>query len=170
MAAIAVPMARRMPWEEEPPMPALEERFGTMVFGDAAQKRYLPKDVYKKLHATVNEGKPLDLDLANAVAHAMKAWAIERGATHYAHWFQPLSCITSEKHEAFLEPMGDGTRHLPVQGQGARPGRAGCVELPQRRAARHVRGARLHRLGSHVARLHQGRGALHPHGVLLLYR
>ena len=98
-------------------MPALEERFGTMVFGDAAQKRYLPKDVYKKLHATVNEGKPLDLDLANAVAHAMKAWAIERGATHYAHWFQPLSCITSEKHEAFLEPMGDGTAISQFKGK-----------------------------------------------------
>ena len=90
-------------------MPALEDRFGTMVFGEAEQKRYLPKDVYKKLNATVSEGRPLDIDVANDVAHAMKTWAIERGATHYAHWFQPLSCITSEKHEAFLDPVGDGT-------------------------------------------------------------
>ena len=89
-------------------MPGLEERFGTMVFSDKAMQAYLPKDVYTKLRATIDEGKPLDMDVANVVAHAMKEWAIARGATHYAHWFQPLSCITSEKHEAFLDPVGGG--------------------------------------------------------------
>ena len=98
-------------------MPALEDRFGTMVFSDAEQRRYLPSDIYKRLSATIEEGEPLDLDVANAVAHAMKIWAIERGATHYAHWFQPLSCITSEKHEAFLEPKGDGTAITKFSGK-----------------------------------------------------
>lgn len=72
-------------------------------------KDYLPKDIWKRLAATLEDGEPLDLDVANAVAHAMKVWAISKGATHYAHWFQPLSGITSEKHDSFLEPNHDGT-------------------------------------------------------------
>lgn len=87
----------------------LTGRFGTMVFSEVEMKRYLPKDIYKRLAATIEGGAPLDLDLANAVAHAMKEWAISKGATHYAHWFQPLSGITSEKHDSFLEPNHDGT-------------------------------------------------------------
>ena len=90
-------------------MQALEQRFGTKVFSDKMMAAYLPADVYARLKRTVEEGKPLDLDVANAVAHGMKEWATALGATHYAHWFQPLSCITSEKHEAFLTPVGDGT-------------------------------------------------------------
>ncbi len=89
-------------------MTRLEDRYGTMVFSDTVMREYLPSDVYKKLSATRSEGKPLDLDVANAVAHAMKEWAISKGATHFAHWFQPLSGITSEKHDSFLEPAGDG--------------------------------------------------------------
>ena len=90
-------------------MADLTERFGTMVFSEDVMKKWLPKDVYKKLAATIEGGEPLDLDVANAVAHAMKEWAISKGATHYAHWFQPLSGITSEKHDSFLEPNHDGT-------------------------------------------------------------
>ena len=90
-------------------MSNLTERFGTKVFSEDVMKRWLPKDVYKKLAATIEEGEPLDLDVANAVAHAMKEWALLNGATHYAHWFQPLSGITSEKHDSFLEPNHDGT-------------------------------------------------------------
>ena len=89
-------------------MTRLEDRYGTMVFSDTVMREYLPSDIYKKLSATRSEGKPLDLDVANAVAHAMKEWAISKGATHFAHWFQPLSGITSEKHDSFLEPAGDG--------------------------------------------------------------
>ena len=85
-------------------MADLTDRFGTMVFSEDVMKKWLPKDVYKKLAATIEGGEPLDLDVANAVAHAMKEWAISKGATHYAHWFQPLSGITSEKHDSFLEP------------------------------------------------------------------
>ena len=98
-------------------MANLESRFGDMVFSDHAMKEYLPKDVYASLEATIQDGKPIDLDVANVVAHAMKTWAIERGATHYAHWFQPLSCITSEKHEAFLDPVGDGTAIAKFSGK-----------------------------------------------------
>ena len=90
-------------------MSQLTERFGTLVFSDHVRKQYLPSDIYKKLNKTIEDGESLDLDVANAVAHAMKSWAIEHGATHYAHWFQPLSGITSEKHDSFLEPNHDGT-------------------------------------------------------------
>ena len=90
-------------------MAELTDRFGTMVFSEEVMKDYLPKDIWKRLAATLEGGEPLDLDVANAVAHAMKVWAISKGATHYAHWFQPLSGITSEKHDSFLEPNHDGT-------------------------------------------------------------
>ena len=98
-------------------MADLTDRFGTMVFSEDVMKKWLPKDVYKKLAATIEEGQPLDLDVANAVAHAMKEWAIAHGATHYAHWFQPLSGITSEKHDSFLEPNHDGTAITKFSGK-----------------------------------------------------
>ena len=88
-----------------------------MVFSDHVMKEYLPSDVYKKLSETVKEGKPLDLDVANAVAHGMKEWALKHGATHFAHWFQPLTGITSEKHDAFLDPVGDGTAIVKFSGK-----------------------------------------------------
>jgi len=81
-------------------MADLTDRFGTMVFSEEVMKDYLPKDIWKRLAATLEDGEPLDLDVANAVAHAMKVWAISKGATHYAHWFQPLSGITSESGDA----------------------------------------------------------------------
>jgi len=84
------------------------EIFGANVFGDAAMKDRLPKSVYKALQATIKQGKPLDSGIADAVALAMKDWAIEKGATHYAHVFYPLTGITAEKHDSFLTPTGDG--------------------------------------------------------------
>ena len=95
----------------------LTSRYGTMVFSDHVMKEYLPSDVNKKLSETVKEGKPLDLDVANAVAHGMKEWALKHGATHFAHWFQPLTGITSEKHDAFLDPVGDGTAIVKFSGK-----------------------------------------------------
>lgn len=100
-ASHAVPIRREFRMAE------LTDRFGTMVFSEEVMKDYLPKDIWKRLAATLEGGEPLDLDVANAVAHAMKVWAISKGATHYAHWFQPLSGITSEKHDSFLEPNHD---------------------------------------------------------------
>ena len=84
------------------------EIFGANVFSDAVMKDRLPKSVYKALQATIKQGKPLDPSIADAVALAMKDWAIEKGATHYAHVFYPLTGLTAEKHDSFLTPTGDG--------------------------------------------------------------
>ena len=82
--------------------------YGTRVFNEGVMKERLPKATYKELMHTINDGQPLNLDVANVVAHAMKEWAIENGATHFTHWFQPLSGTTSEKHDAFINPQPDG--------------------------------------------------------------
>jgi len=82
--------------------------FGSMVFNDTIMRDRLPKDVYKSLKKTIADGKSLDLDVANVVANAMKDWATEKGATHYTHWFQPMTGITAEKHDSFITPYGDG--------------------------------------------------------------
>lgn len=111
-------------------MADLTERFGTMVFSEDVMKKWLPKDVYKKLAATIEGGEPLDLDVANAVAHAMKEWAITKGATHYAHWFQPLSGITSEKHDSFLEPNHDGTALTKFSGKALIKGESDASSFP----------------------------------------
>ncbi|MBK5201821.1 MAG: glutamine synthetase III [Spirochaetaceae bacterium] len=91
--------------------------FGSMVFGDDAMKERLPKETYLALKETIREGKDLDLNIANAVAHAMKQWAIELGATHYTHWFQPLTGITAEKHDSFLSPTSNGKMILAFSGK-----------------------------------------------------
>ncbi|MBY4797449.1 glutamine synthetase III [Collinsella sp. AGMB00827] len=111
-------------------MADLTDRYGTEVFSDAVMKKRLPKDVHRRLAATLEEGEPLDLDVANAVAHAMKEWALERGATHYAHWFQPLSGITSEKHDSFLEPVGDGTAITKFSGKALVQGEPDASSFP----------------------------------------
>ena len=111
-------------------MADLTERFGTMVFSEDEMKRWLPKDVFKKLAKTIEEGEPLDLDVANAVAHAMKEWALLHGATHYAHWFQPLSGITSEKHDSFLEPNHDGTAITKFSGKALIKGESDASSFP----------------------------------------
>ncbi len=81
--------------------------FGENVFNDAVQKETLPSEVYKLLRATIESGKPLDVSIAGTVASAMKKWAVSKGATHYTHWFQPLTGLTAEKHDSFIEPEGD---------------------------------------------------------------
>ena len=78
------------------------ELFGCDVFNDAVMEERLPKKVYKELKKTIEEGKELSLEVADVVAHEMKEWAIEKGATHYSHWFQPLTGVTAEKHDAFI--------------------------------------------------------------------
>ncbi len=85
----------------------LPEMFGENVFNDSVQKDTLPSDVYKALRATIEAGKQLDVSIAGAVASAMKKWAISKGATHYTHWFQPLTGLAAEKHDSFIEPEGD---------------------------------------------------------------
>ena len=85
----------------------LPEQFGENVFNDSVQKETLPKEVYKELRATIESGKQLDTSIASVVAAAMKDWAVSKGATHYTHWFQPLTGLTAEKHDSFIEPDGD---------------------------------------------------------------
>ncbi len=83
------------------------ELFASNVFHDEVMKNSLPKEVYRSLRKTIDEGKPLDSSIAGAVANAMKDWAVSKGATHYTHWFQPLTNLTAEKHDSFIEPDGD---------------------------------------------------------------
>ena len=83
--------------------------FGEDVFGTAAQRLHLPKDVFRQLQHTIERGAQLDSSIANVVAQAMKEWALEKGATHYTHWFQPLTGSTAEKHDSFFNPSGDGS-------------------------------------------------------------
>ncbi|MBQ6893101.1 MAG: glutamine synthetase III, partial [Clostridia bacterium] len=85
----------------------IPELFGSLVFNDRVMQAKLPKDVYKSLKKTIEEDAPLEIDVANVVANAMKEWALENGATHYTHWFQPMTGITAEKHDSFIEPVGD---------------------------------------------------------------
>ncbi len=89
-------------------MSTVPEIFGSMVFNDATMRQRLPKETYKALKKTIDNGEPLDLSVANIVANAMKDWACEMGATHFTHWFQPLTGITSEKHDSFISPTADG--------------------------------------------------------------
>src|SRR6266436_2000187 len=91
--------------------------FGSLVFNDEVQQARLPKAVYHALRRTMTHGEPLDVSAADAVAKAMKEWAVEHGATHYTHWFQPLTGITAEKHDSFLQMTGDGRAVLEFSGK-----------------------------------------------------
>ncbi len=86
----------------------LPEMFGSLVFNDAVMKERLPKATYKALQRTIKNGAPLDLEVADVVANAMKDWAIEKGITHYTHWFQPMTGVTAEKHDSFISPTDNG--------------------------------------------------------------
>ncbi|MCL2518708.1 MAG: glutamine synthetase III [Oscillospiraceae bacterium] len=88
-------------------MKNVPELFSSMVFNDTVMREKLPKDVYNSLHKTIADGSELEIAIANVVANAMKDWAIEKGATHYTHWFQPMTGITAEKHDSFISPVGD---------------------------------------------------------------
>ncbi|ANU55230.1 glutamine synthetase III [Acutalibacter muris] len=96
---------------------SVPELFGSAVFNDDVMMERLPKDVYRSLRKTIDEGKDLDLTVANAVATAMKDWAVELGATHYTHWFQPLNGVTAEKHDSFISPTSDGRVIMQFSGK-----------------------------------------------------
>ena len=98
-------------------MESAVDYFGSLVFNDDVMRERLPKDVYKALRRTVDEGKDLDINVANSVANAMKNWAVEKGCTHYTHWFQPMTSITAEKHEAFITPQDGGRALLEFSGK-----------------------------------------------------
>ena len=98
-------------------MSNVPELFGSLVFSDSVMKRSLPKETYRSFRALVDAGKPLTPEVANVVAHEMKEWAIGKGATHYTHWFQPMTGITAEKHDSFINPTGDGTVIMSFSGK-----------------------------------------------------
>lgn len=98
-------------------MSKVTDIYGSMVFNEHVMRERLPKTTYKQLMKTIKQGEPLNEDVANVVAHAMKEWAIEKGATHYTHWFQPLTGITSEKHDSFIDPTEDGLTIMTFSGK-----------------------------------------------------
>lgn len=98
-------------------MAKVPELFGCMVFNDQTMQERLPKATYKALKKTIQDGAPLDLSVANVVASAMKDWAIEKGCTHYTHWFQPMTGVTAEKHDSFISPNGDGQIIMEFSGK-----------------------------------------------------
>ena len=95
----------------------IPEMYGSLVFNDRIMRNKLPKDMYKALKKTIQNGTHLELDVANSVAVAMKEWAIENGATHYTHWFQPMTNFTAEKHDSFISPAGDGQIIMDFSGK-----------------------------------------------------
>lgn len=104
--------------------------FGSMVFNDAVMKARLPKDIYKALKKTMSQGTHLELDVANVVANAMKDWAVEKGVTHFTHWFQPLTGITAEKHDSFIVPDGDGCAIMAFSGKALVKGEPDASSFP----------------------------------------
>ena len=98
-------------------MANVPEYFGSDVFNESVMKERLPKATYKALKKTIDLGEPLDISVANVVANAMKDWAVEKGCTHYTHWFQPMTGVTAEKHDSFIDPVGDGTAIMEFGGK-----------------------------------------------------
>lgn len=108
----------------------IPELFGIDVFNDKEMKKRLSKEIYESLYNTIEQHKELDIKIANEVAAAMKEWAIEHGATHYTHWFQPLTGLTAEKHDSFLSPQQDGTVIMDFSGKELIKGESDASSFP----------------------------------------
>lgn len=108
----------------------MSELFGSMVFGDAVMKERLPKEIYNALRKTIEKGTHLELDVANVVAAVMKEWAIEKGATHFTHWFQPMTGVTAEKHDSFITPDGRGKAIMEFSGKALVKGEPDASSFP----------------------------------------
>ena len=106
------------------------EIYGSRVFNDAVMRARLPKEVYKSLRQTIANGKTIDVPIADTVACAMKDWAIEKGATHYTHWFQPLTPVTAEKHDAFIEPIAGDKVVMELSGKSLVQGEPDASSFP----------------------------------------
>ena len=149
--------------------------FGDNVFSDRRPApAACPKAVFKQLQETLEQGEPLEPALADAVATAMKEWAMENGATHFTHWFQPLTGSTAEKHDSFYGPTGDGTAIAEFSGKELIQGEPDASSFPTGGIRADLRGARLHRVGPDLAGVHprepERRGALHPDRVRVVDR
>ena len=111
-------------------MSRLEEFFGVNVFSDEVMLKRLPKDTYKALHKTIQDGRPLKPEVANIVACAMRDWAVEKGVTHYTHWFQPMNGVTAEKHDSFISPRDNGKIILEFSGKELVHGESDASSFP----------------------------------------
>ncbi len=111
-------------------MAMMDELFGINVFNDSVMRQRLPQETYRALHKTIDEGRRLDPQVASVVANAMKDWALEHGATHYTHWFQPLNSVTAEKHDAFISPVSGGKVVQVFSGKELVRGEADASSLP----------------------------------------
>ena len=109
---------------------SIPEMYGSLVFNDKVMRSKLPKDMYKALKKTIENGTHLELDVANSVAVAMKEWATENGATHYTHWFQPMTNVTAEKHDSFISPTGDGQVIMDFSGKELLKGEPDASSFP----------------------------------------
>ena len=98
-------------------MEKLSELFGSMVFNETVMRERLPQETFNTLKRTMDQGIPLEEGVANIVANAMKDWAVEKGATHFTHWFQPMTGITAEKHDSFISPQKNGTVIMNFSGK-----------------------------------------------------
>ena len=111
-------------------MTNIQEIFGCQVFNETVMQNRLPKDTYRSLIKTIKDGKTLDIDTANVIANAMKDWAIEKGATHFTHWFQPMTDVTAEKHDSFITPVSGGKVMLEFSGKTLVRGEPDASSLP----------------------------------------
>ena len=109
---------------------SITETYGSLVFGDNAQRKHLARDVYKRLRRTIHQGEKLDPSIADSVANGMKDWAVSHGATHYSHWFQPMTGFTAEKQDSFITPTGSGTAILEFSGKELTQGEPDASSLP----------------------------------------
>ena len=151
-------------------MKRVPEYFGSMVFDDRVMKARLSAEVYDSLRKTIDQGTKLDLSVANAVAAAMKDWAVEKGATHYTHWFQPMTGITAEKHDSFITPAPDGRVILEFSGKELIKGEPDASSFPSGglRATFEARGYTAWDPTSYA--FVKGPYPLYSHGILLLRR
>ena len=138
--------------------------FAKNVFNREKMFKYLPEKAYARLVDSIDNGTPLDRETADAVAAGMKKWAIEMGATHYTHWFHPLTEGTAEKHDAFVEHDGKGGMMEEFAGKLL------IQQLPERRYPQHLRSPRLLGLGSFVTGLYRWRHLMYPDDLYRLYR
>ncbi len=128
------------------------EIFGKNVFNETVMRERLPKSVFKKMKKTIEDGAELDPSIADVVAHAMKDWAIERGATHYTHWFQPLTGVTAEKHDSFISaPDAEGKVIMEFSGKELIKGEPDASSFPSGGLRATFRGKRLYRMGLHLS-------------------
>ena len=148
----------------------VEEIFGSMVFNNAAMKAKLPDDIYSALKETIEEGKTLDPTIADIVAKAMMEWAIEKGATHYTHWFQPMTGITAEKHDSFISPADGGRVIMEFSGKELIKGEPDASSFPSGglRATFEARGYTA--WDPYILRLCQRQNFVYPNRFLLLQR